>query len=172
LVIDLFSLTCSVAFGIVSDSDIESEWLRWLGGLRFSLYVLYLLVIKRLYKLKITITTHEDEKIVLEDEFIYTLATNLPWITDDMRTSPFAKRDDGLIDFQVVRGRWSRLKMLLAFLNIDTARHIEHELLEYWKVKEIHYETKGKSRFAVDGEVLKQQNTKVVNIPKLLNVYS
>eukprot|EP01080_Neovahlkampfia_damariscottae_P003706 gene3706-6595_t len=162
-----------VAFGIVSDSDIESEWLRFLGGVRFALYVLYLLIIKRLYKMKITLKTHNDEIIVLEDEFIYTLATNLPWITDDMRTSPFAKQDDGLIDFQVVRGSWSRWKMLIAFLEIDNANHIEHELLEYWKVKEINYEIEnGKSRFAVDGEILKQQNTKVTNISKMARIFS
>ena len=129
-------------------------------------------MIKRLYKLKITIKTHEDEIIVLEDQFINTLATNLSWITDDMKTCPFAKQDDGLIDFQVVRGSWSRWKMLLAFLEIDTGNHIEHELLEYWKVKEINYEIEdGISRFAVDGEILKQQNTRLTNISRLANVF-
>ena len=158
----------SLAWGLVSDIDIESEKLKFLGSLRFDLYALMLICLLRTYKGKFSFIPHPDcknldrqgisqqkEWYVVEDDFIFLWAMNVPWAAWDMNVTPHAQLNDGAMDVLVMRKGTSRLELLKALLRCGKGEHLDLPHMEYYKVRSFRLEplTK-KGLLVVDGELV------------------
>ncbi|MEM8827974.1 MAG: diacylglycerol kinase family protein [Cyanobacteria bacterium P01_G01_bin.19] len=158
----------SLAWGLISDVDIESERLKFLGSLRFDLYALLLICMLRTYKGKFSFIPHPDyqeffpqgtskqgEWHVIEDDFIFLWGMNTPWAAHDMNVTPHARLDDGAIDILIMRKGTSRLEILQALLRCGKGKHLNLPHMEYYKVRSFRLEplTK-KGLLVVDGELV------------------
>ncbi|KAJ7151333.1 ATP-NAD kinase-like domain-containing protein [Mycena crocata] len=59
----------SQAFGLMADLDMGTEWIRWVGGIRFVLGYLYGVLTGRRYDVEITLKVVESDKRVMIDEY-------------------------------------------------------------------------------------------------------
>jgi len=122
--------------------------------------------------------------VVVEDEFFFFLAANVPWIACDMKAAPRAEFNDGAIDLVMSRtgvGKLDRLEALKLFGLLENGEHVNHKLIEYQKVKafilEPGPETKSKKdskkkpgNLVIDGEPVPYLPTAVENYQGMLNV--
>ncbi len=177
----------SLAWGLISDADIESEKLKFLGSLRFDLYALWLICWLRTYCGRFSFIPHPDCQInnsqykikqqgewqVIEDEFVFLWAMNTPWAAHDMNVTPHARLDDGAIDVLIMRKGTSRLEILQALLLCGKGEHLDLPHLEYYKVKSFRLEPlTPKGLLVVDGEPVNYSPLKVAVIPNLACIHS
>ena len=175
----------SLAWGLVSDIDIKSEKLKFLGSLRFDVYALFLICLLHTYKSKFSFLPHQncknlDQKgilkqgkwYVIEDDFIFLWAMNTPWAAHDMNVTPHAALDDGAIDILVMRKGTSRLELLKALLLCGKGRHLDLPHMEYYKVRSFKLEPQTKKGLlVVDGEEVNRSSIEMKMISKLARIY-
>jgi len=176
----------SLAWGLISDVDIESEKLKFLGSLRFDLYALFLICFLRTYQGKFSFIPHsncnnlERQGIlkqgawhVIEDDFVFLWAMNTPWAAHDMNVTPYAQLNDGAIDVLVMRQGTSRLEVLKALLSCGKGQHLDLPHMEYYKVSSFRLEplTK-KGLLVVDGELVEYSPIEMQVVHNLARVNS
>ncbi len=156
----------SLSWAIVSDVDIESERLRFLGYLRTNIYALMRIISLRSYKGRFSFLPHSDWKHplaqskewdgewqVIEDEFILFWAMNTTWANHSMKAAPYAQLADGAMDVLLVRQGASRWELLSALLGCAKGEHIFLPCMEYYKVRCFRLEPlTDRGILAVDGE--------------------
>ena len=134
----------SLAWGLISDVDIESEKIKFLGALRFDVYSLLLMSLLRTYKGRFSylphpncqhFQEHQTDWQVIEDEFIFLWAMNTPWAAHDMNVTPYANLNDGAIDVLIMRQGTSRLELLQALIRCGKGQHLDLPHMEYYKVR-------------------------------------
>jgi sphingosine kinase len=143
----------SFAWGLVSDVDLESDRLRFLGTLKTDLYVFIRLLFLRIYRGKLSLTEMTGETIEIDTDFVLLWAMNVPWAAYNLYTAPHATLADGTIDLLIIRGGASRWQILRAFLQMGKGKHIELPYVEYHKVRGFRLEPDGnRGVLAIDGE--------------------
>ena len=178
----------SVAWGLISDVDIESEKLKFLGALRFDLYALILIGLLRTYKGRFSFIPHPDFKPnrdrapqprhrlntqcgkwqVIEDEFIFVWAMNTAWAAHDMNVTPYAQLNDGAMDVLIMRKGTPRWEILQALLRCGRGKHLNLPHLEYYKVRAFRLEPlTNKGILVVDGEPVDYSPINMKVIPNL-----
>ncbi|MCC0176738.1 sphingosine kinase [Waterburya agarophytonicola K14] len=172
----------SLAWGLISDADIESEKFKFLGSLRFDLYGLFLILLLRTYKGKFSFIPHPDchqnlqqttkrkgEWHIIEDDFIFLWAMNVPWAAHDMNVTPYARLNDGAIDVLVMRKGTSRWELLNALLLCGKGKHLDLPHMEYYKVRSFCLEplTK-KGILVVDGELVNYSSVEMQIMPSMV----
>jgi sphingosine kinase len=174
----------SLAWGLISDADIESEKLKFLGSWRFDIYALILIVLLRTYRGKFSFIPHPDCNIspgkaisqqggwkVIEAEFIFLWAMNVPWAAHDMNVTPHAQLSDGAMDVLIMRQGTSRLELLKALLRCGKGKHLDLPNMEYYKVLAFRLEPlTDKGILVVDGELVEYSPVEIEVVPKLLRV--
>ena len=174
----------SLAWGLISDVDLESEKLRFLGAYRFDVYALFLMSLLRTYRGRFSFLPHHDCQIygnqvmtdkqgwqVIEDDFIFLWAMNTPWAAHDMNVTPYARLNDGAIDVLVMRRGTSRLELLQALLLCGKGQHLDLPHMEYYKVKAFKLEPlTEKGILVVDGEQVNYSNIEMTVLPNLARV--
>ncbi|MBE9041893.1 sphingosine kinase [Oscillatoriales cyanobacterium LEGE 11467] len=163
----------SLSWGLVSDVDIESERLRWLGSLRSDLYALLRILKLRTYRGRFSFVravteprgddchstsssnseSPNSEWQTIEDEFVLVWAMNLPWAAGDMKVAPGASAWDGAMEVFVVRQGVSKWRLLQALLQIADGSHTRVPGMEFYKVCKLQLEPFTRQGIlAVDGE--------------------
>jgi sphingosine kinase len=143
----------SFAWGFVSDVDLESDRLRFLGTLKTDLYVLFRLLFLPSYRGKLSLFPATGATKEIDAEFILLWAMNVPWAAYNLHTAPRASLADGSIDLLIIRAGVSRWQILWAFLQVAKGKHIELPYVEYHKVRGFHLEPdKNRGILAIDGE--------------------
>ena len=174
----------SLAWGFISDVDIESEKLRFLGTLRIDIYALLLICLMRTYKGRFSFIPHPDWKpincgkfskqdkwYVIEDEFVLLWAMNTTWAAHDLNTAPHAKLDDGVMDVLIIRRGATRRQLLKAFLACSSGKHISLPCVEYYQVQSFKLEPlTDRGIFVVDGEPVDYAPIKMEMMPRLANM--
>jgi len=171
----------SLAWGLISDVDLESEKLRFLGAYRFDVYALFLMSLLRTYRGRFSFLPHHDcqmygnqvmtdkqEWQIIEDDFIFLWAMNTPWAAHDMNVTPYAKLNDGAIDVLVMRRGTSRQELLKALLRCGKGQHLDLPHMEYYKVKAFKLEPLTKDGIlVVDGEQINYSDIEMKVLPNL-----
>ena len=171
----------SLSWGLISDVDIESEKLKFLGAWRFDLYALMLICFLRTYKGRFSFIPHPDCKIsatraistkgkwhVIEDEFVFLWGMNTAWAAHDMNVTPYAELNDGAMDILVMRKGTSRLEILKALLRCGKGQHLDLPHMEYYKVRAFRLEPlTDKGILVVDGEPVDYSPIEMKVIPDL-----
>lgn len=152
----------SLSWGLISDVDIGSEKIKFLGALRFDVYALILISLLRTYKGRFSYLPHPQCQHfsanatgwqIIEDDFIFLWAMNTPWAAHDMNVTPYASLNDGAIDVLIMRRGTSRLELLQALLLCGKGKHLNLPHVEYYKVKALKLEPLTKEGIlVVDGE--------------------
>jgi sphingosine kinase len=168
----------SLAWGLISEVDVESEKLKFLGALRFNVYALILMSLLRTYRGRFSYLIHPDFENtnnnlssgwqVMEDDFIFLWAMNTPWSAHDMNVTPYASLNDGAIDVLVMRQGTSRWELLQALLRCGKGQHLDLPHMEYYKVSAFKLEPlTDKGILVVDGESIEYSAIEMKVMPNL-----
>jgi sphingosine kinase len=154
----------SFYYGFFGDVDIDSEFLRFMGSMRFDIYATWRWVFLREYQGRIAyslgrsspfVGTREEASFLEQKDspssasgkwdfdsalsFYFLMIVNLPFISSDFYMGPLASHDDGYSDLVIMgQNRMSRcglLKYLLSENERSRARTRTNHNYEYTKIK-------------------------------------
>mmetsp|Transcript_4265 Transcript_4265/g.16077 ORF Transcript_4265/g.16077 Transcript_4265/m.16077 type:complete len:552 (-) Transcript_4265:288-1943(-) len=142
----------SLTVGIVADADLESEFLRFLGDLRFVLYSVYLTLRHfRTYPMKLTMSVDENFQpgtdyiniapgqthVTLSDNYYSFLLGNVPYITKDIIAFNYAVPNDGYIDVLLVPKTYNLIRLVLIFIAMLGGYVSTQPSVQYFKTKHV-----------------------------------
>lgn len=147
-------LRLGVAWGLVSDLDLGTEWMRRLGSTRFTLGAIYYCLKKQAYTGTLSYRNETGQWVFHKrQEFYYFWATSVSHGSTDTMCSPGALSDDGFIHLSFVCGPVSRWELASVLLGLSTGEHVNLPCVQYVKTKEFILETDA-GAVTVDGEDL------------------
>ncbi len=169
----------SFAWGLISDIDINSNPLRFLGPLKEWIYgAVYVLRCKRyagelFVRPQLASTDLPAQLIKIpQDHYIGVWAMNVPWAGKDWFTAPVAKLNDGCLDLLVFRKPLSRWKLIEILLRMQKGSHVNCSSLEYYKTSSIDLMTSEKmSRMTIDGELVDTAPVKIDVLPQCCQIF-
>jgi diacylglycerol kinase family enzyme len=167
-----------MGWGLVSDTDILSNSLRWMGEMRFFLAGAYNILSRKLYRGRLSILldpealekndTHLGGELVLppltepltgahwqviEDDFLLIWVVQTSHSSSSIFSGPGVTMNDGLFTIMVVRHTTSICSMIDMMDRMDHGHHFENSNCEVFKTKAYRLEpltTEG--LFTLDGE--------------------
>lgn len=140
-----------VSWGIISDIDINTEWMRRIGSFRYELGAIYYLLRKYTYTGELQYKTHDGNFIIHRGEFVHFWANNTSHGSEITHSSPGAKFDDGYIHISFMMMPVSRWELFQLLWKIDSGEFIKLPKVHYIKTTEFTLKTYG-GHIMIDGE--------------------
>ncbi|MBK4732650.1 diacylglycerol kinase [Oxynema sp. CENA135] len=181
----------SLSWAIVSEVDIHSERLRFLGSLRTDLYAIWQIFKLPTYRARFSFLPYDRANLLtqnsfkncqdreqkdwqtIEAEFIVFWAMNVPWSAYNLKPAPLAHLSDGAIDVVAIRRGVSRWQVLQAFLKCATGEHLTLPGVEYYKVAAFALDPfVQNSIISIDGEAIAADSVNIEVLPGKARVMS
>lgn len=109
-----------ISIGLITDVDLSTEWLRFLGDKRYDLGGLYYLFNTYKYRLRVEFTKLNGSKVELEDDFVQVLLFNVSHISENMLLNPNQKINSKTITLCLMTSSINKKDLLHLFLNISS----------------------------------------------------
>lgn len=143
----------STTLGIIADADIESEFLRFLGDLRFVIYGFLLIFLNRGYPLKVTMSIDENfqsvkqtvevnnqDEITLSGKYLSLFVGKMSYLSKDFIGFDQSFPDDGYIDVVLIPRTYNIFKTVMQFAALFAGTISVDPNLHYFKTKKIKVE--------------------------------
>jgi hypothetical protein len=156
----LYRCMLSWAWGLVADTDIEADDVRYLGPIRTTFQGVANILRRRVYRGQLRLllaggdymggaqsqagtgagaglmrTVGPDGWMVLDGGFVLIWAMTVTHAATDMKVAPHKRTGDGTMDVVVVRDGASRAQLTYMLLQLETGKHVESPCVEYYKVR-------------------------------------
>ena len=169
-------LRLGVAWGIISDLDIETEWMRRIGSTRFTLGAIYYCLLKRGYEGSLRYrSTETGQWVEVCGTFYYFWATSVSHGAHDIMCSPGATSRDGSVYISFLHGSVNRCSLAQLLLNLESGSHVLLPSVQYVKATEFVL-TAHAGTITVDGEALPAESpctqVHVVTLPGAMQFLS
>jgi sphingosine kinase len=153
----------AISLGFISDLDINTEVLRWMGSFRYNIGAIIGLFNMQTYHAKIEYKKNDSKEWEeLEEEFLMIWACNLSHPSHDVFISDCIKFDDGYHHLAIIKNNITRWEMLWLLLNMNDGKMLEHNKVIYIKTKEYKINVLDKKAIiTIDGEKIKENNLHV-----------
>jgi sphingosine kinase len=163
----------SQTWAMISDIDIGTEWLRYIGDLRFFWGILKFLFINKSIIGKLDYKSDCLPYESIEGKFTLFCASNVPWISSDFKMLPYAMPDDKLIDIiYIVNYTMTFFEKIRLLYNCLQGTHITNcKFVHYVRAHKYiltELETDNTSYILSDGEKIDTKNISVEKTNKEL----
>ena len=155
----------SISWGYIAEVDIESDYFRCCGIIRYYLYGVWKFIRLRRY-----FGEFKSDEFEYNGPFSYFYVCNLPFVGENMKVAPLAQASDGVCDF-LIMGNVSRVKLLKVLLKQDSGQHLSCEGLEYFQSKGFSLSPNG-GYFAIDGDFYPAQRISVRVLDSQINIFT
>jgi len=167
------SYSClGLSYGIICDVDLESEWLRFLGDLRFVVYSLYFLIFgTRYYPMELQMDiddasfpngkfediqgTLSEDHLYLNTDFLLFYMGKAKFMTIDMIGLPYSNLNDGYIDVSLIPkgcSKWQQVKMFVGLFTGNCHKYGLQCIKTKKMTIKINKNYYPKAKMALDGE--------------------
>lgn len=180
---DLMRFTCpnrsvyygflSFGWGLMSDIDIESERLRFLGEARFTIWSLYRSANTKKYagtlsylpadKVNAPIPALESplfsDWVTVQGPFITIYSSILPFLSQKVQFAPDSRLDDSVIYLLYIREGVSALKIVQFLVSLEECTHVKLPYVNFLPVRAFRLVPNGSPSdiMAIDGERIESQ---------------
>jgi len=159
----------AISWGFISDLDINTEFMRFLGSFRFDLGGIWNIIRKKKYKGTFSYLDSENTRIEISGNFINLWACNMSHASSNAMSSPYSKKDDGLIYITYIMGNVSRFELTEIMLSLSSGKFIEHPKVKYVKTTKFWLKTNS-GIIVIDGERTDLDLIEVKNLKNKLKV--
>jgi sphingosine kinase len=150
-----------ITWGLISDIDIDTEFLRFLGEYRFYYGIIKFLLLGNTTYGKLYYLDVDNEEYIIEGNFSLFCSSLQKWISKDFNMIPCA--DENYINIIYINRNISFYERCKLFYELLNESHIINcSFIKYKRVKSYTLEKyDNKSKFVYDGEVL---DTKIIEV--------
>jgi sphingosine kinase len=154
----------SFSWGYIADVDIESDFFRCCGILRYDVYGAWRLLALRRY-----FGEFKCEGVQYEGIFTYFWICNLPFVGEGMFVAPEACGNDGFSDFMIMKNP-SRFRLAKVLLSQDNGRHLGMQGLECFKGRKWSLSPRD-GIFSIDGDFYPAGKIQVEVLPSHVRIF-
>ncbi|KAI3633835.1 hypothetical protein MIR68_008167 [Amoeboaphelidium protococcarum] len=143
-----------IMWTLVADIDIESDKIRWAGGLRFTLWAVMRILKLRKYsgslylfkdgmqldsghdliaQIQAAVLDSKQTVAITEREFTYFMAMNMPWCATDFLVAPQSQLDDGQLDLYWMHKDAGRGNLLKVLLDTESGKYVNYPFVHHAK---------------------------------------
>ncbi|KAI3645128.1 hypothetical protein MP228_011292 [Amoeboaphelidium protococcarum] len=143
-----------IMWTLVADIDIESDKIRWAGGLRFTIWAVMRILKLRKYsgslylfkdgmqldrgnelipQLESAVLDSKQTVAITEREFTYFMAMNMPWCATDFLVAPLSQLDDGQLDLYWMHKDAGRGNLLKVLLDTESGQYVNYPFVHHAK---------------------------------------
>tara|TARA_B100000029_G_scaffold479093_1_gene525785 strand:- start:71 stop:958 length:888 start_codon:yes stop_codon:yes gene_type:complete len=155
-----------LGWGLVTDINILSEKLRFLGSARYTLASIYYI-----FKRKKRNATIIIDGVEYKREYLFIMCLNTIHTGKGMKAAPNAVLDDGLIDLILLQSDISTLDLIFLLPKIFTGEHIHSYYVKYIQAKKIEIIPEKNEILNIDGENKLKTPVLANIIPQTLSIY-
>lgn len=150
-----------ICFGLVGNVGIVSEHFRWMGPGRYDAVAVGQIMLDYQERVHVELEDSEGSVYKLEDNYLTCFLNQTQHFGKGLRAAPFAKLNDGLMEFYAIKaGVTTRGEALAILQQLPKGAHFEHPQLFYKQCKKIKFTfPAGPGIFNVDGENLTHNGT-------------
>ena len=150
-----------ITWGLISDIDIDTEFLRFLGEYRFYYGIIKFLLLGNTTYGKLYYLDVDNEEYIIEGNFSLFCSSLQKWISKDFNMIPCA--DENYINIIYINRNISFYERCKLFYELLNESHIINcSFIKYKRVKSYRLEKyDNKSKFVYDGEIL---DTKIIEV--------
>jgi len=152
-----------ITWGLISDIDIDTEFLRCLGEYRFYYGIIKFLILGNTTYGKLTYVDLNDNKVITKNNFSLFCSSTQKWISNDFNMIPCA--DENHINIIYIDRNISFFERCKLLYELIKETHIDNcSFIKFIRVKSYCLEKyDDKSKFVYDGELLE---TNKINVSK------
>ena len=151
----------AISWGIISDIDINTEWMRKLGSFRLDLGAIWSILQKRSYNGSLEYLNLETNQMeTIKGKFVYFWACNVAYTCSDILSAPDSKSNDGFIYITYILNNVSRCELINIMLSLSNGKFINHKKVKLIKTNKFTLDTNS-GMIVVDGELI---NYKKINV--------
>jgi len=179
-------------WAMIAEVDIDSEYVRFLGDLRFDLIAVWKVLSRRTYQARLSYLSpsKHDKNIaigdtmpnltepipdhwdVIDDTFILFWASHVSHAGARVFQSPRSSIHDGVFQILVIRGKWSRYQIAMLLLGIETGTHVNRPAAEFIECVAYRLEpTTAGSYNVLDGERIESGPIQCHVLPGIIQVF-
>lgn len=147
-----------ISCGLFSDIDVGTDYLRCLGNYRFTIGGILSILFQNSFYATLNYDDELNNSITISGDFIFFMANNAPYTSNDSFTSPKSKTDDGLIKIAYLGEPYNRYTLTKILLGLSDGSFINH--LTYISVKSFEL-IPNSGVIDIDGEKF---NTQPINV--------
>jgi sphingosine kinase len=122
-----------ISCGLFSDIDVGTDYLRCIGNYRFIIGGILSILFQNSFYATLNYNDELNNSFTISGDFIFFMANNAPYTSDDTFTSPKSKTDDGLIKIAYLGEPYNRYTLTKVLLGLSDGSFINH--LTYISVK-------------------------------------
>ncbi len=142
----------SITWGFISDVDINTEFIRCFGSIRFDLGAFWYLLQKKLSTGTFQYYTDDDEIITVKGDFFHFWACNSSWASENTFSSPMSLLNDDYIYISYIKAPISRCKLFRILLKMNNGNYVYDKDVSYIKTKKFNLEIET-GNIVIDGEL-------------------
>jgi sphingosine kinase len=151
----LFGLGISI--GLISDVDLNTEWMRYIGNTRYDLGGIYYILNTPSYKLKIEYTNNKNENKTIVNDFTQLFIFKCSHCSDNMLLNPDQKMSEDNYTLIAIPNTLTKYELLKLFINLssDYSPYYDNNKIIIDKVKSFvitPLDEKSKNSLTIDGE--------------------
>ena len=158
----------AISWGIISNIDIDTEWMRCLGKYRFDIGGVWNVITCPSYN-GILLYVKDNVTNIIEGNFCFVWAGNNSHASTDTHSFPGARINDGKICISYVMDDVTRYEITMILLGLNDGSYINHPKVHYIYVDNFELKIKD-GKIVVDGEFIKEKEIKVTNKQKELKI--
>eukprot|EP01065_Artemidia_motanka_P050044 TRINITY_DN8474_c0_g1_i1.p1 TRINITY_DN8474_c0_g1~~TRINITY_DN8474_c0_g1_i1.p1 ORF type:complete len:428 (+),score=127.55 TRINITY_DN8474_c0_g1_i1:59-1342(+) len=160
-----------LTYAAIADIDIGSEWLRFLGGVRFNIYAVWLLLSRPKYRLSMQwraqgVSGEESSK----DDLFFFLLSNTSHISKTCGAARSQRTDSGSMALQFVTTKVAVPNLIKLFLSVDDGEHVKSKDVISSDIVHMRGFPDKKQRLVVDGELIPTENFELNVLPAATNI--
>ncbi len=160
----------AIGWGIISEIDIKTEWLRCLGSLRFDLGAIWNIIKKPVFRGRLIYLSESEKKIkIISGNFCYFWACNVSHSSYNVHSAPGTLCDDGYISISYIKYPVSRCDLIKIMLQLSSGSFITNSNVGYIRSKYFRLE-KENGIITLDGEVLQTNKIEVSILSKKIKI--
>jgi len=158
----------SVMVGLIADIDIDSDKLRSLGQLRFTIYSVLRIMTKRSYKIKIDLFDNENNLLSSNTENYWAVCFGVaPYIDRETHIFPKCTNNRGL-HMVSLQHNMSRTEFIPFWGHVEAGTHLDQTcpFMDHQKVHRAEISMDSPATVAIDGEPAKVSSFSLTDLPK------
>lgn len=160
----------SISWGIISNIDINTEWMRFLGSLRFDIGGVYNVLTLPSYSGRLEYN-NDNKKNIINGNFCFLWAGIVSHPSMDIMAFPNLKFNSNKIALVYVLDNVSRLEMTSILLSLNNGNYVKHPKVIYNFVDNFNLNIDD-GLLVIDGEKIDEKEINVISKENQLKILS
>jgi sphingosine kinase len=153
---DAYFLT-SLTYGIITDIDIKTEWMRKIGDTRYLLGSFWSILFPKYYPIHCELTRENNQKVYINNNVLLFCVVSSSYLTEQLKVSALTNIEEQNLELLYVDQKLTLRERYQLVRDIFSNNIYQNKYVKSHRVKSFRLELPDSSHCLIDGEKIKQR---------------